>query len=136
MKLLFVLAGLSLALAGCQGSSDGVAKILPMTWELVADDMCKPSEKHVRLRYGAAPTRHEDMCSARLAEELTKKNAKALQATFLVYKSSKTFSLCDIDGVFQGVRLPKGGCRLPDGWDQGNGMSGIDGNDVPHPIFQ
>jgi len=113
----------------------GVEKTVDMKWELVADTMCQPSEKHVRFRYSAALSRYDDICSARLAEELTKKKPKTVRVTFLVYTDPNSSSLCDVDGIYKGVRLPKGGCRLPDGWDQGAGASGLEGKDVPHPLF-
>lgn len=122
-----------LLLAGC---NRGTEKTVDMKWELVSDSTCKPSEKHVRFRYVAEPRRTEDLCSARLADELAKTKSDTVRVTFLVY-SAEAYSLCDVEGVFRGVRLPKAGCRLPDGWDSGNGSSGVFGNskDIPHPLF-
>jgi len=117
-------------------ASAGVEKTVEMKWELVADTMCQPKEKHVRLRYSDALSRYEEVCSTRLGEELTKKKPKTIRATFLVYASTKSTSLCDIEGFFKGTRLPKGGCNFPTGWDQGAGASGIEGKDVPHPLFK
>jgi hypothetical protein len=112
----------------------GVAKTVDMKWEIVSDSYCKPNEKHVRFRYVAAPTRMEDRCSNRLAEELQKKKLSPVHVTFLVY-DGKSYDLCDVEGVYTGVRLAKRGCRLPDGWDSGIGGTGIEGKDVPHPLF-
>ena len=117
-------------------ANGGVEKTVEMKWEIVADTKCQAKEKHVRLRYSEALSRYEDVCSARLAEELTKKKPKTIRATFLVYASRNSTSLCDIEDFFKGTRLPKGGCNFPTGWDQGSGASGIEGKDVPHPLFK
>jgi hypothetical protein len=130
MKISIALA--CLLLAACDR---GAEKVVDMKWEIVSDSTCKPTEKHVRLRYLAEPRRTVVLCSARLAEELEKKKLDPVHVTFLVY-SGKAYILCDIEGIYRGVRLPTKGCRLPDGWDSGNGSSGVEGpSTIPHPLF-
>jgi hypothetical protein len=57
-----------------------------------------------------------------------------VKVTFLVYRSPDSLSLCDVDGYFKGDRL-KMGCVPPNGWGSG-GASGINGPDVPNPLFK
>jgi hypothetical protein len=114
----------------------GMMQTVEMRWEIVADPLCKAPEKHVRLRFAAAEGHYTDVCSAKLADELGKKKPKTVRASYLVYRSPDSSSLCEIEGIVKGDKLPKMGCSLPSGWGEVSGGGTSGNNPGPNPLFK